>query len=233
MEFLTLNLKGVVLAVVFGLAFLYFGLGLGPFFLIGMIVFLALSSAVTHVGITRKRGLGIEQDPRGVWNVLANGLPPLIMVVLFYFALLWGSEGLALLSIIGFLSSLAAIMADKFGSEIGVLDGKPKMIFTLDEVKKGTSGGITELGLFAGIGAAFIISLLLLLIPGHITALSGYYGFSLEKAVLIITVSGFAGSIIDSILGYYEERGIGNKFTSNFACGIAAGLIGMLLFIIL
>jgi uncharacterized membrane protein len=107
------------------------------------------------------------------------------------------------------------------------------MIFTLDEVKKGTSGGITELGLFAGICAAFIISLLLLLIPGHITALSGYYGFSLEKAVLIITVSGFAGSIIDSILGYYEERGIGNKFTSNFACGIAAGLIGMLLFIIL
>jgi uncharacterized membrane protein len=93
MEFLTLNLKGVVLAVVFGLAFLYFGLGLGPFFLIGMIVFLALSSAVTHVGITRKRGLGIEQDPRGVWNVLANGLPPLIMVVLFYFALLWEARG--------------------------------------------------------------------------------------------------------------------------------------------
>ena len=107
------------------------------------------------------------------------------------------------------------------------------MIFTLNVVKKGTSGGITELGLAAGICASFIISLLLLLIPGHITALSGYYGFSLAKAILIITASGFAGSIIDSILGYYEERGIGNKFTSNFVCGVAAGLIGMLLFIVL
>jgi uncharacterized membrane protein len=63
--------------------------------------------------------------------------------------------------------------------------------------------------------------------------LVGYYGFTLKKAILIITASGLAGSLIDSCLGYYEERGIGNKFTSNFICGVAAGLIGMLLFVLL
>jgi len=230
MEFLTLSIKGAVLAVVFAVAFLFLGFGMGPFFLMAMIVFLVLSAMVTHIGLAYKKNLGVGQEPRGVWNVLSNGSPPLVMAFLFYLSAVSGNQGLALLSVIGFLASLAAITADKFGSEIGVLDGRPKMIFTLKIVRKGTSGGITALGLFAGFVAAFVMSLLLLLIAGPLGPLIGYYGFGSGKALLVITVSGFAGSLIDSALGYYEERGLGNKFTTNFICGIAGGIIGMLLF---
>ena len=114
---------------------------------------------------------------------------------MFCLSIVWDYNGLALLSIIGFLASLAAITADKFGSEIGVLDGRPTMIFTLKKVRKGTSGGVTALGLFAGLVAALIVSLLILPEAGHLGMLAGYYGFSLAKAVLVVTVSGFAGSV--------------------------------------
>jgi uncharacterized membrane protein len=41
--------------------------------------------------------------------------------------------------------------------------------------------------------------------------------------------SGFCGGLVDSLLGYYEEKGIGNKYTSNAICGIAGALIAMLI----
>ncbi len=233
MEFLTLSVKGVILAFVFAAAFILLGFGLGPFFLIAMIVFLVLSAIVTHLGLRYKKGLGVGQEPRGIWNVIANGLPPLIMAFLFWLSMIWHNNWLALLAVIGFLASVAAITADKFSSEVGVLDGRPKMIFTLKEVKKGTSGGITEVGLLAGLFAAFLIALLIFLIPGNLAVLTGSYGFSLKKALLAITAAGFVGTIVDSMLGYYEERGIGNKFTSNFICGIVGGLVAMALFALL
>ena len=233
MEFLTLSINGVALAVVLAVAFLFLGFGLGPFFLIAMIVFLVLSAIVTYIGMAYKKNIGVGQEPRGAWNVLSNGLPALVMVFLFYLSAVWGYGWFELLSIIGFLASLAAITADKFGSEIGVLNGRPIMIFTLKKVRKGTSGGVTVLGLLAGLGAALLISLLILLVAGHLGPLTGYYGFNLGKTILVVTVSGFVGSLIDSALGYYEEKGIGNKFTSNLACGIAGGSMGMLLFAIL
>ena len=43
---------------------------------------------------------------------------------------------LAVLCIIGFVASVAAITADKFESEIGIFDGMPRMIFTFKKAKK-------------------------------------------------------------------------------------------------
>ncbi len=233
MNFLTLDIKGVLLAIAFGLALLFLGLTLGPFFLLVMIIFLVLSALVTVVGIRYKKGLGLEQEARSIKNVSANGLPPLIMVILYCVSSLLGYSGLALLFFVGFLASVAAITADKFGSEIGVLDGRPRMILTMKRVKKGTSGGITWLGLLAGLIGSLIVALLILFSLGNIGRLGSYYGFSIGKAILIVTVSGFTGTVIDSFLGYYEEKGIGNKFTTNFVCGIAGAAIAMALFVLL
>ncbi|MDE1870673.1 MAG: DUF92 domain-containing protein [Candidatus Micrarchaeota archaeon] len=233
MEFLTLDMWGVVLAIVFGVLMLVLGSGLGAFFLLSMIVFLLLSAIVTYTGIKYKRMLKIGQEPRGIRNVMANGVPPIIMVVLFYAFDVTGNGQLALLAVIGFLASVAAITTDKFSSEIGVLNGTPYSIFSMKRVKKGTSGGITVLGSLAGLFAAFLVSLLVFFAVRQLYVLNGYHSFGLWKAIALITVSGFIGGLVDSVLGHYEEKGIGNKFTSNFACGIVAGFVAMALFAVL
>jgi uncharacterized protein (TIGR00297 family) len=232
MDFLTLNLRGILLSFVIGGAMLAFGFWLGPFFIISMIVFLVLSAIVTYIGMRRKRRLGVGQKPRGVRNVLANGLPPLIIVLFYYVLSASGNQSVALLAVIGFLASVAAITADKFNSEIGVLNGNPRMIFTLRRVRKGTSGGITLLGTAAGAFGAFLIALLIFLVVGRIMP-TGATRIDIGNAVLAITLGGLAGSVVDSALGYYEERGIGNKFTTNFICGICGGLVAIAIFLIL
>jgi len=234
MDFLTLDWGGVALAIVFAVLFFGLGLGLSYFFLLAMLVFLVLSAIVTYIDLHYKKRLGIGQDPRGVKNVLANGLPPLIMAFLFYYFSKTGNGTLALLTVIGFLASVAAITADKFNSEIGVLSrDKPSMIFTMKKVKKGTSGAISLLGTAAGLIGALMIALMAVLIAMRLSLFHSAYPFGIERAVGAITIAGFAGSFVDSLLGYYEEQGIGNKYTSNFLCGMFAGFAAMLIFIIL
>ncbi|MGD0510298.1 MAG: DUF92 domain-containing protein [Candidatus Micrarchaeaceae archaeon] len=229
MEFLTLDIGGVLLAVVIALVVIFLGLGIGWLLLGAMVAFLVLSAIVTWIGIRSKRRLGLGQGPRGIWNVLANGMPPVIMVVLFYSFSRSGHGMLAVLSVVGYLASVAGITADKFGSELGVLDGTPRMIFTLKKVKKGTSGGITGFGLLVGLVGSFAIALLAPIFAGKVFL----SGSSVVKALVVVTAAGFVGTIVDSALGYYEEKGIGNKFTSNFICGVVAGLVAMLLFAVL
>jgi uncharacterized protein (TIGR00297 family) len=233
MDFFTLDVGGIVLAILLGALFIVFGLYLGYFFLLSMMAFLVLSALVTWIGFRRKRRLGIGQSPRGVKNVLANGIPPLILVVIFYVLIKNGNSYLAPFAVIGFLASVAAITADKFGSEIGVLNGMPYMIFTMKKVRKGTSGGITALGIISGLVASLIIAILIIPVAKTLGLYSGLYHFSVAAVILGVTIAGLAGNLIDSALGYYEEKGIGNKFSSNFICSVIAGIITMGLFMLL
>jgi len=50
--------------------------------------------------------------------------------------------------------------------------------------------------------------------------------------ILLVTAAGLAGDVIDSIAGYFEERGVGNKYTSNLLCAASGALFGMLLFLL-
>lgn len=234
MDFLTLDWGGVVLAFVFGALFLFLGMWLGVFFLLAMIVFLLLSAIVTYIDLGYKKRLGIGQEPRGVRNVLANGLPPMIIATVFYLSVKAGNGSVALLAVIGFIASVAAITADKFSSEIGVLSrGNPRMIFSMKKVRKGTSGAISLLGIASGFIGALVVALLTILVARGLFVFRSAYPFGIEKAIFSIAFAGFIGSIVDSALGYYEERGIGNKYTSNFLCGVAAGIIAMLVFALL
>ena len=59
-------------------------------------------------------------------------------------------------------------------------------------------------------------------------AIIGFSGMAVGLSplfVVIIAVSGLLGSVVDSIAGHFEEKGIGNKYTSNILCAIAAALI--------
>ncbi|MGC8648255.1 MAG: DUF92 domain-containing protein [Candidatus Micrarchaeia archaeon] len=227
MTFLTLDKKGVIMGLLLAAAFLIVGGNLGVFFIAVMLYFLIASAIVTHAGTDNKKSMHLYQKSRGVKNVLANGIPPLTFAALFGLEKSFGSSHvLAIASIVGFMASIAAVTADKFSSELGVLDGTPRSIITGKEVKKGVSGGVTGLGLASGLAGSMLMSLSLLALPFG-------YGVNVPAVMAIVVIlAGFSGTIIDSYLGYFEEKGIGTKYTTNFLCGIGGGIVGLLLYLL-
>ena len=89
-----------------------------------------------------------------------------------------------------YLGAIAAATADTWATEIGFFSRKmPVNILTWKPVSRGDSGGITILGTFGSfIGATVIAS------SGLIFSLSA-------SQFLIVTFAGFAGSLVDSVLG--------------------------------
>ncbi|EET89689.1 MAG: DUF92 domain-containing protein [Candidatus Micrarchaeales archaeon] len=226
MEFLTLNGYGFVGAVVFGALILFFGLGMGPYFLILMLYFLALSAVVTAIGKRYKKSINQYERFRTIRNVIANGAWPLIMSIAFYFSAGSGSVVLQIAIFVGFVSAVAGVAADKFSSEIGIMDGKPLQLVSFKRVKKGISGGVTALGLGAGLFGAFLISATVFLLKSGLVSNSSLAVVAFACAL----VGGFLGTIFDSVLGYYESKGIGNKFTSNFFGSAFGSIAAMLIF---
>jgi uncharacterized protein (TIGR00297 family) len=232
---LTLDMKGLALAVAMGAAFVLLGMQFGIFFILTMLFFLVLSAIVTKAGHDYKRRLfGKESERRGMKNVVANGTAPLITAIAFFIAAMSGLGRLEALCVIGFVSSVAAITADKFESEIGIFEsGFPRTIFTMKKVKKGTSGAVTLTGLLSGMLGSLLVALLLILVVNQLQPLYAAHNSLASSAVISVLVGGFFGSIVDSMFGYFEEKGIGNKYTSNLACGICGAVIGALVFILI
>jgi uncharacterized protein (TIGR00297 family) len=94
--------------------------------------------------------------------------------------------------------AMAAVNADTWATELGVLSSRPPRLITSGErVDVGTSGGVTWLGGVASLGGALFIGLLAgleLLIVGRNRALSG-------ALIGATTLGGLAGSVFDSVLG--------------------------------
>jgi uncharacterized protein (TIGR00297 family) len=231
MNFLTLDERGAIVGIALVVALFLLGLQFGVLFVSAMVVFLVMSAIATQAGKRRKQKLRLYEKSRGIRNVVANGLAPLIMATVFYVTAARGMGMLELLAVIGFMGSVAAITSDKFASEIGVLGPKPRMLVTMKKVDRGTSGGVSYVGIAASAAASIVISLMVLPYAGTLAQLAGSIeGFA---AVASIALGGFLGNIIDSALGYYEEKGIGNKFSTNFICSISGAVLAMIIYLAL
>jgi uncharacterized protein (TIGR00297 family) len=91
--------------------------------------------------------------------------------------------------------SLAAVNADTWATELGVLNPtQPRMITNLGKrVEKGTSGGVSLFGTLASLlGAAVIALPAVYLSP---------VGALPSESFFLISLSGLAGSLFDSLLG--------------------------------
>ncbi len=211
----TLDLSGTLLAVLFGLITFYFGLQLWWFFMAVLIDFLVLSAIATQAKEEEKRKIRGYEKVRSWKNVVANGTVPVALVVIYFVSVSYAGISTAGSQIIiyAFVASLAAVTADKFASEFGVLYNNPKDIVTQTRVRRGTSGGITWMGTLMGLIGAVLIGL---------TALS--IGASL-MVFDVIVIAGVVGNAVDSVLGHFEERGIGNKYTSNLVCAVAGAAL--------
>ncbi|MCC7569885.1 DUF92 domain-containing protein [Candidatus Micrarchaeota archaeon] len=205
-KILLLDVPGLILAVLLGFFVLFFG---GIYYLLTLILFLVLSVIATKYGYNIKKSLGIYEHERSWENVVANGFAPAVAIGLQFFGIF---------PLGAYIGSIAAITSDKFASELGALAGKPIDLSTMKPAKQGKSGCVSVFGLLMSFTGALLIGLIASL----------FFGFGPSK-IIFIGIIGFVGSLIDSLFGVLEEKGIGNKTTTNIICSLVGLVLGHLL----
>jgi uncharacterized protein (TIGR00297 family) len=186
----TLSQSGAIAASISG--GLIFGLGGLPWAILLMTFFIS-SSLLSHSFEKRKRKLS-EKFSKGSqrdWKqVLANG--GLGTLIVIFYAILPSHAWLW----IAFAGAIAAVNADTWGTELGVLNPtSPVLITTGKRVERGTSGGISLIGTLAVLGGAALIALFSTLFPPIDLKLPVMIPF------LAVTLGGFMGAFFDSLLG--------------------------------
>lgn len=120
--------------------------------------------------------------------------------------------------ILGIVGNYAAVAADTFSSELGILSkSKPRLItsWNLREVPPGTNGGVTVWGLVAGLIGSFIIVIssvfLIPFCPDSLSTLGLPESWALQQRLrfaLIMTLWGGLGSLLDSLLGGWFQPSV-------------------------
>ncbi|KAL0942599.1 duf92 domain protein [Colletotrichum truncatum] len=128
----------------------------------------------------------------------------------------WGGD----LLVIGIIANYAAVAADTFSSELGILaKGEPRLITspTFRKVPRGTNGGVTPLGIAAGaLGSMIIVTASMVFLPFCGDTTAGKVGGGLgawttqqrSTFMLGMTLWGVLGSLLDSVLGAVFQRSV-------------------------
>ena len=183
----SLSRSGAFAAVLVGTVI--FGLGGWPWAVL-LLSFFISSSALTRAFKKRKTGLNekfSKGGQRDAGQVFGNGGLATLFAGLHYFfpdaPWVW----------VAFAASLAAVNADTWATELGVLNPHPPRLLTsLAVVEKGTSGAISFVGTLAALAGSGVIGLL---------AATIYPTAAPAWTMFIITLAGLLGSLFDSFLG--------------------------------
>lgn len=193
-----LRLDGAVAAFAVG-ALVFEGGGLGM--AVALLLFFCTSVGLGRLARRRKAALSAElaPAPRSAVQVLANGG---VAALLCGVNLLHPSPE----SLAGALASLCAANADTWATEVGLAFGKaPFRITTLQPSPPGPSGVVSVQGLIAGFAGAMLVAASSPLVG--LTHLAGG-----------LAVIGFAGALLDSVLGdtlQRKEAGGGLRWMTN------------------
>ena len=177
--------SGALAATVVGT--IVFGFG-GLSWAVLLMIFFITSSGLSRMFKKRKQGLdekfskGHERDAGQVFG--NGGLATAFVLVHALYpesAIGW----------VGFAAALAAVNADTWATELGVLNPTPPRMITdlRKRVEKGTSGGISLFGTLASLMGAAVI------------ALPAAWFTDNWSLLPIISIAGLAGSLFDSLLG--------------------------------
>jgi len=168
---------------------LVFGLGGLPWAAL-LLTFFISSSALSRIFPRRKLALRekFSKGSRRDWGqVLANGGLGAVLVLLQAF--LPGATW----PWVAFAGAMAAVNADTWATELGVLSPTPpRLVTSLKSVERGASGGISLLGSLAALLGAALVAVVASLFS------KGPYFTSFLGALVL---AGLAGSFFDSLLG--------------------------------
>jgi len=153
-----------------------------------LLAFFVTSVTLTRFGQATKRERLVDvakTGPRDARQVFANGG---VAALCAFAAFVAGSSGIGARCVVAFAGAFAAATADTWGTELGsLLASEPRSIFSWRPIPTGLSGGVTAVGTIAeAAGALFIATVALLAGIGSFVA---------------IAVAGFAGALLDSLLG--------------------------------
>ncbi|KAH0527786.1 hypothetical protein TsFJ059_002728 [Trichoderma semiorbis] len=247
----SLTPAGLVAATVTAIAHAYHPWNL-PFVL--LVVFFLAGTRVTHVKENVKASLTMSakgtsggEGPRTHVQVFANSLVASILSVLHARQLYaraaalktpgapepngsmcysWGGD----LFIVGIIANYAAVAADTFSSELGILSkSEPRLItsLTLRKVPRGTNGGVTLLGLGAGLlGSLTIVTSSMLFLPVcnelTVSKRGGGDPWTADNRRLFmgfLVLWGTLGSVLDSFLGAIFQRSVKDVRTGKIVEG--------------
>jgi uncharacterized protein (TIGR00297 family) len=168
---------------------LIFGLG-GLRWAALLLLFFITSSGLSHFS-GRQKAVLAEKFSKGSqrdWGqVAANGGLGALLVIAHT---LWAGQDWIW---VAFAGGMAAVNADTWATELGVLSRTPpRLITTGKAVERGTSGGVSLAGTLAALGGAAVIGLA----AGWLWPLTGFW-----VTLLVVSLGGLAGSMFDSWLG--------------------------------
>ncbi|KAL7942440.1 integral membrane protein DUF92 domain-containing protein [Trichoderma barbatum] len=223
-----------------------------PFVL--LVVFFLAGTRVTHVKENVKATLTLSakgtsggEGPRTHVQVFANSLVASVLSVLharqlYARAAAFKTPGVpdpvgsmcyswpGDLFIVGIIANYAAVAADTFSSELGILSkSQPRLItsLTLRKVPPGTNGGVTLLGLGAGLlGSLTIVTSSLLFLPvcdeSAASKRGGGAPWTADNRRLFMgfmILWGTLGSVLDSYLGAIFQRSVKDVRTGKIVEG--------------
>ncbi len=230
----------------FLMAAVIFGIG-GWLWTMPILTFFLASSLLSKLGGKRKLQYELlyeKSSMRDAGQVAANGGIASVLVALWY---MFPSMTFVYT---GFVGAIAAATADTWGTEIGTLaGGTPRSIVSFKRVEKGTSGGVSIIGLAGGLVGAALIAASALLFPQP---------QAIRNFAAVMVAAGLAGTLTDSVLGatlqaQFHCTGCGktterrdhcsastthvrglrwmNNDVVNLACAVAGGVVAILFYI--
>src|ERR1700675_3961799 len=190
--------------------------GAGPTAFATLAALFLATWVATRLGYRRKLALGLAErrEGRNAWQVMAN------LAVAALGSVIFSATGNRVW-LIAALAALAEAATDTVASEIGQYCGPDaRLITTWERVPTGTDGGITIPGSMAGLAAGLVIA-----------AVATAGGMLPQAQLWIPVVAGFAGMLIDSILGAtLQRRGWISNQAVNFLATLAAAALSVLMF---
>jgi uncharacterized protein (TIGR00297 family) len=194
-----------------GLACFLLFAGAGPTAFAALAALFVMTWVCTRLGYRRKLALGLAErrEGRNAWQILAN------LTVAAAGSVVFSTTGNRVW-LVAVLAALAEAATDTVASEIGQYRRKDALLITTwERVPAGTDGGITIPGSIAGLAAGMVIA-----------AVAAVGGILPQTQLWIPVATGFAGMLIDSILGAtLQRRGwISNQAVNFFGTLAAAAL---------
>lgn len=219
----SLTSSGVAGAILVGT--LVFGFG-GWVWGLLLVTFFVSSSLLSHYRNADKEmtlGESAKSGRRDLGQALANGGLGAVLALAFART----SEPLLFAA---FLGVMGTVTADTWATELGILSRvPPRLITTGERVPPGTSGGVTQLGIWASVAGALLIGTVATALT-QVGSLLGSSAWSLVAISypLLAVGGGTVGSLFDSLLGatlqgtYYCDRCDKQTETAIHRCGQAA-----------